>query len=1067
MVSLGIVLAVSCIARGEGVPTAGVAALLSAGRYEAAEPAARAGVAALRPAGGAPLAAALEDQAAALVRNGRVAGHEAERSAREALEIRTRIHGAHARDSARAFTVLGAALVAQGSFQDAAAPIDEAVARLSPDGEGLAEALLVRAELRIAQGDLAGAQEAARRALDLARAGAGDPSTEARALDLQASALQWQHDWTAAASAARTAASVRAVLGPVHGDSASTLLLMGDGAWSAGEMGAAGEYYGRAVRLAADSLRVGHPLAIRAGARLALWHATSGQLDLALPEYQRALELARATLGADHPQRADYLNDYANALVRSGDGEAAVPVYEEVARITQAAYGPESPRVATPLHNLGWAYAEQGEWARAALPLERALRLWRTAYGDGDARVSLGRGDLADVLAADGRDAEAVSYFGRAIGARVLAGEADHPQTASLEGRLAQSLARLGRTTEAERHAARAEARLLPVARWRDREFAEVVALRARLGLADPARRAFALDRAADADELMRRHVRSTVRFLGDRQALEYVDHRFAGRDAVLAYLSEHPGDGAAARTGLDLVARSRNLVLDELASRSAHGAVTGEGAAALERASLAAQRLTGHFLRGVAHASDSVLREARDDYDAAAREAALSLVRPPAPEFAGDLVAALSGRLQPAGALVSICSYRTRRTDAESYLAFVLVRGARVPAVVPLGPAAPLDGLVREWQAAVDRLARTREGGGLRADLDGLGRRLGAALWTPIARQLRGVSRVVLVPDGSLNLVNFAALVDASGRYVLESGPTLHLASAERDLLREAPAPHEQRLLVLANPAFEDPRALQRSLATPPPPAAAIEEAPPAAPNRGLAPCDRLSTQRFGPLPASQREAEALRDLWVSLGGAAPVLLDGSAAAEGALKRAAPGHSIVHVATHGFVAEPRCPGAPHEHRPRVSPLLLSGVVLAGANRRRDAAPTDDDGLLTAEEIAGLDLRQADWVVLSACDTGRGEVRASEGVLGLRRALAVAGARTVIMSLWAVADDDARLWMIDLYTARFAQGLDTAAAVREASLRALARLRAEGAADDPSRWAAFVAAGDPRSAAWQ
>ena len=83
-------------------------------------------------------------------------------------------------------------------------------------------------------------------------------------------------------------------------------------------------------------------------------------------------------------------------------------------------------------------------------------------------------------------------------------------------------------------------------------------------------------------------------------------------------------------------------------------------------------------------------------------------------------------------------------------------------------------------------------------------------------------------------------------------------------------------------------------------------------------------------------------------------------------------------------------------------------------------------------------------------------------MLGLRRALAVAGARTVIMSLWAVADEDARRWMIDLYTAHFADGLDTPEAVRRASLRALARVRAEEGVGDPSRWGAFVGAGDLR-----
>jgi CHAT domain-containing protein len=99
--------------------------------------------------------------------------------------------------------------------------------------------------------------------------------------------------------------------------------------------------------------------------------------------------------------------------------------------------------------------------------------------------------------------------------------------------------------------------------------------------------------------------------------------------------------------------------------------------------------------------------------------------------------------------------------------------------------------------------------------------------------------------------------------------------------------------------------------------------------------------------------------------------------------------------------------------------------------------------------------------VLSACDTGLGDVRAGEGVLGLRRAFQVAGARTLIMSLWSVEDDAARAWMTSLYTARLRDGRPTAEAVRIATLAALARSRRAGNAH-PFFWAAFVAAGDWR-----
>ncbi len=142
------------------------------------------------------------------------------------------------------------------------------------------------------------------------------------------------------------------------------------------------------------------------------------------------------------------------------------------------------------------------------------------------------------------------------------------------------------------------------------------------------------------------------------------------------------------------------------------------------------------------------------------------------------------------------------------------------------------------------------------------------------------------------------------------------------------------------------------------------------------------------------------------------------------------------------------------------SPLLLTGLVFAGANLKGRSGR--DDGILTAEEIAGLNLRGTEWAVLSACDTGLGEIRAGEGVFGLRRAFQIAGVRTVIMSLWSVDDQATREWMNALYRGRLQERLDTVAAVRNASLSVLQGRRSKGLSTHPFYWAAFVAAGDWR-----
>jgi CHAT domain-containing protein len=304
---------------------------------------------------------------------------------------------------------------------------------------------------------------------------------------------------------------------------------------------------------------------------------------------------------------------------------------------------------------------------------------------------------------------------------------------------------------------------------------------------------------------------------------------------------------------------------------------------------------------------------------------------------------------------------------------------------------------------------------------------------------------------------VPLEALPDGD-RYLVEKGPPVHYLSSERDVVMASPAEASRTrgsgLLALGAPDFGEGKAAAASGGD-------------------------LRSIRFEPLPLSSDEAREAAETWKAVrDGGEAVLLTGGAATESAFKSLAPGKRAVHLATHGFflgsgTAAPRdgtrgvggiAParqGAARVIEP--SPLLLAGVAFAGANRRGEAAAdAEDDGILTAEEIAGLDLSSIEWAVLSACDTGTGKLDVSEGVLGLRRAFQAAGARTLITSLWSAEDRAAREWMRELYRARFLEGLGTAEASRKASRTVLALRRAGGRSTHPFYWAGFVAAGDWR-----
>jgi CHAT domain-containing protein len=125
--------------------------------------------------------------------------------------------------------------------------------------------------------------------------------------------------------------------------------------------------------------------------------------------------------------------------------------------------------------------------------------------------------------------------------------------------------------------------------------------------------------------------------------------------------------------------------------------------------------------------------------------------------------------------------------------------------------------------------------------------------------------------------------------------------------------------------------------------------------------------------------------------------------------------------------------------------------VLAGANQLTSGS---EDGVLTGLEAAGVDLWGTQLVVLSACETGVGKVADGDGVYGLRRAFVIAGAESLVMSLWQVDDSATRDLMIDVYH-RLADGKGRSEALREAQLAMLARRELE----HPYYWASFIAAG--------
>jgi CHAT domain-containing protein len=421
-------------------------------------------------------------------------------------------------------------------------------------------------------------------------------------------------------------------------------------------------------------------------------------------------------------------------------------------------------------------------------------------------------------------------------------------------------------------------------------------------------------------------------------------------------------------------------------------------------------------------------------------------------------------------------------RRDPPHYAAWVIpAAGGGDVRLIDLGPASAVEEAVAQVRQALQSAAVTigRRGEAdaeqdLRQPLAALADRV----LRPLLEQIGRRKRWVLSPDADLWLVPWAALPLPDGRYAVE-GHQIRFVGSGRNLTRRDGAEPADPPLLLADPDFDlDPdraaAAMQRVLPT-----------RPATRNNPVTRSD-LGTGRWGRLEGTAAEARAIQPLVKQYARQEPRLYVQDQALEGVFK-AAVRPSLVVLSTHGFflgdheVSSVRLPASwisrgldwarPHvpqsvtrpttRARPLENPLVRCGLVLAGANQRHRATdPGQDDGVLTGLEIVGTDLRGCELVVLSACETGLGEVHTGEGVAGLRQAFQLAGAKAVVATLWKIPDQVTA----DLMTRFFGRLLgdhDPAEALRQAQLEVIRDRRARHRAAHPFYWAAFTLTGPP------
>jgi CHAT domain-containing protein len=837
---------------------------------------------------------------------------------------------------------------------------------------------------------------------------------------------------------------------------AGLVVEMGDIEVDARNISKAALLYERARKTFEERLGSDHPATASVWERLGLTYWLLDQRPTAERLTERALEVSERTLGPDHPQVARCLVTQGLLRHANGDHDKAEQDDRRAMAIVDRALGSDVLLYGDILNDLAIVRYDRQDYEGAETLLKQSLSIVERLVGPDAYKVSTRLLNLA-MLARERKDFDqAEEYNERVLAIRRRIVGPDHPDLAPILNNLANLYRDQGKIAESlELHfqAFRIwEKSTGPYGRGTLISLGNIARTYAAIG-----DMAHAIEFQRRTDALIETQLALKLRIVSERQRLAFADSVVAERTdrTVSLNLDLAPEDPDATSLAALVLLQRKGGVLDAMTDviAAARQRTDSDGQrglldqlqATMTRLARVALNRPQEMAPGEQQQQIKDLEEQREKLEAEMSERDAEFRARTQPVTLAAVEAAVPDR----AALVEFAVYHPFDPKASNsqaygpahYAAYVIRRGTR-PHSRDLGPAGPIDGAIGALRQALRDPSRD--------DVRVRAHTLDEMVLAPIRGLLGDAERLLVSPDGALNLIPFEALVDAHGRYAVERYAIDYLTSG-RDLLRmQVPRESRSAPVVVANPVFGEPELSVASSTMRKRPAGASSG------RRSVTTAPDLATVYFAPLSGTGEEARTIKTLFPDA-----LVLTREQATKSALMRVdAP--RMLHIATHGFfLGDPDAlAGGPAPDGTRAisasakvaNPLLRSGLALSGANSTKGRT---DEGIVTALEASNLKLWGTKLVTLSACDTGVGEIRNGEGVYGLRRAFVLAGAETLVMSLWPVSDVVSREMMAAYYTG-LRDGRGRGDALRQAQLAMLARKNRQ----HPFYWAGFIQAGE-------
>jgi tetratricopeptide (TPR) repeat protein len=807
----------------------------------------------------------------------------------------------------------------------------------------------------------------------------------------------------------------------------------------------------------------GRDLAVAIG-NLAVVYRHDGKFKEAEPLYDESTELVRQACGEDSEDYAKAINNAALFCQEFGLDEKARNLYEKALAILDRIGPPQSAERARVLNNLALLLSDFGDHQRAEQLLLEACAIRRSVLGEGHFDYQSSLHNLGCVLHSLGRDREALATLTEALELKEKTAGPDQVTAAFSLSLMAEVCDGLGETERARALFERSTAIRKKALGDRHPATAKALGMLAQFhwlhGEIDPARARF-----AEALEIFRYLVRDLFPGMTESERAHYWDEiRIVFEVFTIFALDVFAGHPEVAGDLYDLQLFSRALVLESVvdARRSVAASHDPELRSLYEKWLAKKRELASSVtVRG------APLRQGAEELAAEADQLEKELARTWRP-FARKAALAeatwrdVQRRLGPGDAAIEIVWARRGQHPAakESVYAALVLRPDTVdgPRLIEIGATDVLEG---------EALERYRETAGTISTASY------RDYWESLARELPGITRAYLSPDGVYGLVDLNVLYDGE-RFLLDA-LDLRVVTCTRELLEDpAPGTGSRTAALFGRPSYD------RAPAEPVVSETSAADGPAQSPSL-----------RFNDLPGTETE---VREIETVLRGSEweVVVFLREQACRAALRRVR-SPQLLHLATHGFFLDSgntryqrpdgetmllsdEQSGTPQAGRAAfeqvlsesgwrkqsgivelraadrfgliLNPLFRGGLALAGASM----GASGDDGLFTAYEASSLDLGETQLVTLSACESARGVARTGEGVIGLGRAFRAAGARYVLAAVWPVDDTIARELMRSFYSGWLAAG-----DLRQAFRASVQDLRARYQL--PMLWSGFVLVG--------